>query len=533
MLTTAVILTARKERDSDIPYPLIPFEWGICLLDRTLSILRGLGYKKILLVVGYRRELFDKYQAPDVAIIFNKDFPFTASMGSLATVRDSVCSDFLLVEGDTFYESKVVEKITATQSGNCLAITEESGSGDEAFVETSHGFIIKVTKDRHQISNIMGELLGICRISLRTFRRMLEIWDGSNNPYLNYEYALMDSTCILERQFIMFPNLIWGDTDNKSNFDKLCTQISLKLRKKEDPFDHENIISHMETIFPNTDVRENLKIEQIGGMSNKNFKVTLSDKSYVLRIPGNGSDGMVIREFEEQNSIMASKMGINPSIRYFNPKTGVKLVDYIDDAETLNNATIQRNDIMPQIAQIYRTLHDSNVRFNNDFNVFHEIRNYENLMIQAGASMYDGYGDIRTDIFRLEDRLNEIGVQLKPCHNDSVAENFIKASDGTVFLIDWEYSGMNDPIWDLAALFLESNFTDDNKAYFLSKYYQGDMPAKTEEKILIYQILMDVLWSIWTVIKEFKGDDFGSYGKDRFKRAISNLQKLTIRREHK
>lgn len=59
-----------------------------------------------------------------------------------------------------------------------------------------------------------------------------------------------------------------------------------------------------------------------------------------------------------------------------------------------------------------------------------------------------------------------MGVSVKPCHNDLVAENFLKAEDGTIYLIDWEYSGMNDPMWDIAALFLESNFTDESQDYF-------------------------------------------------------------------
>ena len=85
---------------------------------------------------------------------------------------------------------------------------------------------------------------------------------------------------------------------------------------------------------------------------------------------------------------------------------------------------------------------------------------------------------------------------------------------------------MNDPIWDLSALFLESEFTEDSKEYFLDNYFDGKIPSHLDEKLLIYQVLMDVLWSLWTVIKEAKGDDFGTYGKDRLNRAISNLQKL-------
>ena len=51
--------------------------------------------------------------------------------------------------------------------------------------------------------------------------------------------------------------------------------------------------------------------------------------------------------------------------------------------------------------------------------------------------MYSGYEDIRDHIFLLENRLNILGITLTPCHNDSVPENFIKSTDGSIFLIDW------------------------------------------------------------------------------------------------
>jgi thiamine kinase-like enzyme len=60
----------------------------------------------------------------------------------------------------------------------------------------------------------------------------------------------------------------------------------------------------------------------------------------------------------------------------------------------------------------------------------------------------------------------------------------------------------------------------------LNKYYQGEIPPNTKEKIICYQILWDYLWSQWTVIKEANGDDFGTYGIDRFNRAIINLHRI-------
>ena len=93
-------------------------------------------------------------------------------------------------------------------------------------------------------------------------------------------------------------------------------------------------------------------------------------------------------------------------------------------------------------------------------------------------------------------------------------------------MIDWEYSGSNDPMADFSALFLESNFSEENKDYVMKLYFQNEIPANTWEKIQCYQILWDYLWAQWTVIKEANGDNFGTYGFDRYNRAKTNLSKI-------
>jgi len=525
-MRTAIILAARKERDSEVPYPLMPFDGRTCLIDRTIRILRENDISQIIIVAGFRHELFDKYRSDGIKIVYNKDYEFTASMGSLALCKDEVQEDFILVEGDTFYEKQVIEKLAAIDSGNCISMTEESGSGDECFVETNKGFVTKLTKDRHNVRNYEGEMMGITRISLDTFGKLIEAWEHSSNPYLNYEYLMMDVTDTLDRPYIRFRNVIWGDVDCKDDFRHLQNHTYRALCRKENPFDEENLRAHLHTIFCDKDVTA-AEIIQIGGMSNKNYRVNLEGRSYVLRVPGNGSDGMVERANEEYNAMEGCKMGVNPPIRYFNAETGIKLADFVENAETLNAATVQRHDNMRKIAKIYQTIHNSHIRLKNEFNIFREIEKYDTLIEHAGAVMYEGWREVRPKVMGLENRLNRLGVDLKPCHNDALYENFIKAEDGTVYLIDWEYSGMNDPMADFAALFIEAGFEKENEDYILDRYFGGgNIPPETHEKILCYQILWDYLWAQWTVVKEAKGDDFGTYGLDRYNRAGKNLRKL-------
>ena len=353
----------------------------------------------------------------------------------------------------------------------------------------------------------------------------LKLWHDYAYQYYDKAIALYEKQGVLDRPYSSFANLIGGDVDSQADFKHLQNVVYRNLCRKENPFDKENLVIYLSTIFPDEDVLK-AEINQIGGMSNKNFRIDLGGHCYVLRVPGNGSEGMVDRSIEEFNSLQGSNLGINPSVRYFDATTGIKLVDFVEDAETLNGATIQRRENMKKIAMIYRNLHSSRVRFKNEFNIFREIEKYDVLLAKAGATMYDGWETVRKQVMELENKLNGLGVELHPCHNDAVPENFIKSKDGKIYLIDWEYSGMNDPMADLAALFLESDFTPENQDYVLKHYFDGEIPENAYPKIRCYQILWDYLWSQWTVIKEARGDDFGTYGKDRYERAIKQLGNL-------
>lgn len=528
-MNTAVILAARKEKNSDVPYALKEFHVGegrkTCLLERILQMLDEYGFGNILIVVGYQKHMFEKYADEHVHLVCNKDYEFTSSMGSLAVAEPYVKEDFLLIESDTFFEKTLIEKLSKVEEGNCFCITEESGNGDEAFVQLRQGRVQRVSKDCHQFSNIDGEMIGVTRIASETFFLMCRAYENATNKCVNYEYLLLDNTDIIDRRCLNFPNLIWGEADNEDDFRKLANYIYPRLRRKENPYDKENLYAHLRRIFTEEKIDAAWTIEQIGGMSNKNFKVTSPEgDEYVLRVPGIGSEGMVERNNEDVNGMLGCRLGLNPPIRYFDKATGLKLADYIHNAEPLNAGTVQRMSNMKQIAAIFKTLHSAKIRLSNEFNIFHEIIRYEQLLEKADGRMYEGYERVREQVMALEDYLYDLGVEVRPCHNDLVAENFIMNENGKIFLIDWEYSGMNDPMADFAALFLENDFTADNVDYILNLYYEGNVPANTARKILVYQVLWDYLWTLWTCIKEAQGDDFGSYGLDRYHRAIRNLQ---------
>ena len=263
---------------------------------------------------------------------------------------------------------------------------------------------------------------------------------------------------------------------------------------------------------------EVLSVEQLGGMTNQNYLAKTTNKQYIVKFFGKGTEKLINRQDEKYNLELLKDLDLDVKNYLFDIEVGFKVNEYIESAITLDSTTIKTK--FDEIAPILQTIHASGKELRGEFAPFEEIKKYESLIEEKIP--YANYEAVRGEVFSLEKRLAELGVDRKSCHIDLVPENFIESPQGRLYLIDWEYSSMNDPMWDLAALFLESEFTRQEEEDFLS-HYESEQTPVSREKIAIYKILQDAIWSLWTVYKEEQGADFGDYGVSRYQRAVKGL----------
>ena len=263
---------------------------------------------------------------------------------------------------------------------------------------------------------------------------------------------------------------------------------------------------------------EVLSVEQLGGMTNQNYLVKTTNKQYIVKFFGKGTEKLINRQDEKYNLELLKDLDLDVKNYLFDIEAGIKVNEYIESAITLDSTSIKTK--FDKIAPILQTIHASGKELRGEFAPFEEIKKYESLIEEKIP--YANYEAVREEVFSLEKRLADLGVDRKSCHIDLVPENFIESPQGRIYLIDWEYSSMNDPMWDLAALFLESEFTSQEEEAFLSRYESEQTPV-SREKIAIYKILQDAIWSLWTVYKEEQGADFGDYGVSRYQRAVKGL----------
>lgn len=277
------------------------------------------------------------------------------------------------------------------------------------------------------------------------------------------------------------------------------------------------------------------RYERMGGLTNRNYKLYLGDDVLVLRLPGRGTGCFINRAHERANQFEASRAGYTPEALYFNKLTGVKITSFLDGAKTFSPVTAREPEAYERIAGFLRAFHDRPLRFHNSFDGFSMSRKYEQIARNRFLPFYRGYEDVRERVFALEPALRSLGVSPRACHNDLVPENILEV-EGRLQLIDWEYSGMNDPAWDIASFLLESEFDDQSFDRFIACYLgTGRDDENLSGRVSAFMVLQDFLWSLWSLLQASAHKDtdkegyYLRYGVERFERARSGIEGIHTR----
>ncbi len=528
---TAVILASGKRDAFAQPVCLQPLgESSQTLLDRMLSVLGLCGITRFIIIAGWQAELIEQrfHGRADVTVIRNERYKWNGTMSGLAlaeqTLRDQKAGSFLVLKSDIVFEQRAIQAMVETDAPFAALLTAPGGGSEEVLAELDgEGNIFRFSKDIRQLGRVQGEMTGIARISMEGFDRMMEYVRQNSNPLIGFEYVMENVGRLYRFTGVMVDDLCWGKVQSEKDYKELRRMVFPRIERKEREMREKLASETIGEILPGETIRE---IQFAGGLTNTNYFVQTDQGRYILRLPGCMTESMISRVNEKRNAQVASDRGYNCTLLYCNEHTGVKLSAYIDNAETLTPRTVRLEENIALAADILGRLHRSDIVWENEFDGFDEALRYERLLDDTGR-MYPGFAELKEEVYTLlRPRLIALGWEKKPCHNDLVAANLVKNSvTGRMYLIDWEYSGTNDPMFDLAALFLENEFAPEDEELFFHYYYGAEQqPAASREKILIFKILQDYLWSIWTVLKESRGDDFGSYGIDRFTRAQKNIE---------
>jgi len=256
------------------------------------------------------------------------------------------------------------------------------------------------------------------------------------------------------------------------------------------------------------------------GLTNQNYRVEVDGTPCFVRVPGASTDLLAVdRANELYNTRAAAESGVGAAVVAQDSESGAFALEWID-GRTMSNALFAADALAPQrIAAALRQLH-AGPRFRDDFNMFRLSEYYLRVADERSIRVPDGYRESLPEVGRIEAAFAARPMPTVPCHNDLLAENYLL--DGArLRIVDYEYSGNNDPTFELGNTAQELGFDAARQEALCAAYFGEASPALLA-RMRLQMIMSDVGWTLWAAIQAAISSidyDFWGWAIERWERA--------------
>ena len=266
---------------------------------------------------------------------------------------------------------------------------------------------------------------------------------------------------------------------------------------------------------------EEMKVEVMpGGVTNKNYKMTVNPKTDAVRIAGTGTENYIDRKKEFANVTQMAAIGVAPKIYFSDVDTGFQISEFIEGSTLTAEDIRKSSSLLRAAAKLMQRCHSSGAVFTSVFDPVEKIR--VNLSLLEENAYQDFFPDWEQNIRYFEELAGKrarADITLCPCHNDTLAGNFI-GDENSLRMIDWEYSGMNDPFYDLACFAMENQLDEQSEQQMLNAYTDHQMTDTLYVRYYENKFLTALYWSVWSCLQIVfgKGQEFYyNYGMERYR----------------
>ena len=502
--------------------------FGEPMVERQIRQLKEAGIDDIAIVVGYMKEKFeyltDRF---GVKLIYNPDFAVRNNIGSIEYAYDYLYGrNAYILSSDNWIRNNMYHSYepyawyssrhAEGQTSEWTLITDKKGRITDTF---PGGSDCDYMFGPVYFSREFGESF------LPVLKRYCSL-PGTEDYY--WEHVLMQ---MLNGEAAKRLNAYFGRIPEL----KLCSQLEMYINRQPDDnvYEFENLeelrafdpkyrddsgSEAMQFVADVFGVRES-EIRNIrrlkAGMTNNSWLFNLNGRSYICRIPGEGTDRLINRHNEAAVYKAVEPLKITETVDAFNEDTGYKVSGFYEDSR---NADFTDDTDLGYCMMKLRSLHESGVSVRHEFDIRSMLMFYEEL---CGEVSFHDYEDMKP---RRDELLNWVDTHHEPkvlAHIDPVQDNFLflngadisdtKRDIDLIRLIDWEYSGMCDPMMDLGMCAIYS-YMDEARAERMMEHYFGRAP-ETGERMLVYayMALGGLLWALWGLYKESLGVQFSDY----------------------
>lgn len=470
---------------------------GQTLIERLILQLKEVGVEKIYIVVGHLKEhlefLIDDY---NVEFIVNKEYATTNSLHSLALAK-YLLGDSYIVPCDVWCAKN---PFAGTELYSWFLLKNTC-------IKHSHYFVNRKMEVTKQIENYGNAPLGICYLGKECASQVQQNIETllaiPQSEEMQWEEALF-----IKNKMLVAAKLISKE---------YATEINTYEQLRELDADSNQLKSDAMDIICKTfscTVSDIMHINVLKkGMTNRSFLFTVFGKKYIMRIPGEGTNHLINRKQEEAVYKIIADKNICDTLCYINADNGYKITAFLENARVCDPYC--EEDIIACMQRL-KAFHQMGLKVEHRFDMFAQLQHYEDLF--AAKSIYRDYAKTKANILSLQDFIQNHKEEDTLCHIDSIADNFM-FHQNQIYLIDWEYAGMQDPHVDIAMFCIYSMLNKQQIDHVIDIYFEQTCEPLLRKKIYAYIAVCSLLWSNWCEYKRTLGKEFGEYSLKQYRYA--------------
>lgn len=471
---------------------------GDILIEREIEQLKAVGIDDITVVVGYMKEKFfylkDKY---GVKIVINEDYYHYNNTSTLIRVTEELANTYIC-SSDNYFVDNVFEPYVYN---SYYSAVYENGKTDEYCLScNTKGKITKVTIGGEASWYMLGHVYfsksfsdKFVKILKQEYENPItknELWERLYMRYIKHLDLYIrkyDATKVLE--FDSLDELRHFDSQYINNSDSKILKNIGSILKCED-----QDIGNIEAIKT--------------GLTNTSFSFTCKGKKYVYRHPGKGTDEYINRKSEKFSMEQAKRLGLDDTFIYMDEQEGWKISYFIEDAQLLNYHSKKE---VTQALNIIRKLHKAKIKSEYDFDIWKKTHGFLDKVIASKRNETEDFDKLYKMLETTYEYAKKDNFKRCLCHCDCYNPNFLLDKNHQMYLIDWEYSGNDDPANDIGTFICCSDYTYNEAMEIIEEYLEHEPTVEELRHYLAYIAISSYYWFLWAIYQESIGKTVGEY----------------------
>jgi len=259
------------------------------------------------------------------------------------------------------------------------------------------------------------------------------------------------------------------------------------------------------------------------GRTNRNYRVEVGSATFFLRLSHEDTALLGIdRVAEYEAALAAAASGVGPEVVAHLPEHGCLVTAWVA-GEPLAEGDMEQESVLADVARVVSTIH-AGPALPATFDAFRIVEAYRRVSVERGVPIPEAYGPAHAHAERIEAAFARAPVPARPCHNDLLSDNFLRGTDG-FWLVDYEYSGMGDPFFDLGNLSINNGLSEASQATLLRLMF-GEPTQAHRARLQLMRIMSDYREAMWGVIQQGLSTldiDYVAYADRHFERLLRSM----------